>query len=38
MSRKSLKRQQKLEYHKEFKTADKSSSKKRQKSPGRKVK
>jgi len=38
MSRKDLKRQQKLEYHKEFKTGNKSSRKKRQKSAGRKVK
>ena len=38
MSNKDKKRQQRLEYHRDFKTGDKSTSKKRGKSTGRKVK
>jgi hypothetical protein len=38
MSNKDKKRQQRLEYHRDFKTGNKSTRKKREKSPGRKVK
>jgi len=37
-SNKDKKRQQRLEYHRDFKTGDKATRKKREKSPGRKVK
>jgi hypothetical protein len=38
MSNKDKKRQQRQEYHRDFKTGDKTTRKKREKSPGRKVK
>jgi len=38
MSNKDKKRQQMLEYHRDFKTGAKSALKKREKNPGRKVK
>jgi len=38
MGNKDKKRQQRLEYHREFKTGNKASKEKRQKSAGRKVK
>ncbi len=38
MSNKDKKRQQRLEYHRDFKTSGKATRKKHEKSPGRKVK
>jgi hypothetical protein len=38
MGKKQLKKNQKMQYHREFKTGDKSSHKKRKKMAGRKVK
>jgi hypothetical protein len=38
MGKKQLKRDQKIQYHREFKTGDKSSRKTRKKMAGRKVK